>query len=213
VLNLCQVIGPLYSLWSHVVEILVFFNKFAPLCSLRCLVGPLFETWSLLYVSVLKCCILAIIFFKLDPSAGEGGWKIPGGHVLPTYHAYDWYCRLTKKLLILLKSNVSLYSRITPNAHCQSPRHCIRQHSCLCRCWSGIWTSSSSNYLFLVQQKNKLYNKLQSNTKIKPKKGYSNKTVYVMTCKKLYILKYCTIKSKCMVTAPCSAHVARWHAR
>jgi len=29
------------SSWSLVVEILGFLNKFAPLCSLRCLVGPL----------------------------------------------------------------------------------------------------------------------------------------------------------------------------
>jgi len=57
VLNLCQVIGPmcclvveifvfinkffLLCLWSLFVEILVFLNKCAPLCSLRCLVGPL----------------------------------------------------------------------------------------------------------------------------------------------------------------------------
>jgi len=42
VLNLCQVIGPLYSLVAEmlvVVEILAVLNKFAPLCSLRCLVG------------------------------------------------------------------------------------------------------------------------------------------------------------------------------
>jgi len=29
----------LCSLWSLVVEILVFLNKFSPLCSLQCLVG------------------------------------------------------------------------------------------------------------------------------------------------------------------------------
>jgi len=52
--NLCQVncslvvellvfinkLASVCSLWSLVVEILVFLNKFAPLCSLRCLVGP-----------------------------------------------------------------------------------------------------------------------------------------------------------------------------
>jgi len=35
----------------------------------------------------------------------------------------------------------------------------------------------------------------------KTRKGYSNKTIYVMTCKKLNILKYCIIKVKCIVTA------------
>jgi len=33
----------------------------------------------------------------------------------------------------------------------------------------------------------------QSNTKIKPEKGYSNKTIYVLTYKKLNISKYCAI--------------------
>jgi len=38
--------------------------------------------------------------------------------------------------------------------------------------------------------------------KIKPEKGYSNKTIYVKICKKLNIGIYQNTKLKCMVTAP-----------
>jgi len=50
------------SLCSLVVEILVFLNKFAPLCSLRCLVGPVSVCWQLSCISV--CYMLLAMISK-----------------------------------------------------------------------------------------------------------------------------------------------------
>jgi len=55
--------------------------------------------------------------------------------------------------------------------------------------------------LFLVQRKTNYLK--QNNTKILDnKKGYSNKTIYVMTCKILNIGIYQNTKLTCMVNAP-----------